>query len=152
MAALAKHLSIREVFMSHRGLYLGGHTILHADPHGREPIPDHRPKRIKLAESLERSAELAAEMDRRAVQIAAEKAALRKFYVTAQDRSALGMNCSGWLEFKVRLAAEFLLLDSAKITRADVAAKVLNRRGFRTCAGRQWTPRLVKIGQTIVQI
>ena len=133
--------------MSKRGRYLGGHTVYRGDPRGGTPIPDHRPKKIKKREASERSERLGQEVATNAMRVEAERRALRRIEITGGDEVALGCKSGGWPEFSEALRGKLLFLRRAKIVRADHAASALNRMGFKTGSGQNWTPRLINVAK-----
>jgi hypothetical protein len=133
--------------MSRRGHYLGGHTILHGDPHGGVSTPDNRPKKIKAAEARQRSKDFYEEVEANIGRVARERAALRKIIPTGGDEVDLGCKSSGWADYKIILRARLLFLRKANIHRADQIAKALNRMGFKTGSGKSWNPRLVNVAK-----
>jgi hypothetical protein len=133
--------------MSKRGHYLGGHTIVHADPRGGSPIPDQRPKGIKKREGREFSQRLYDQVEENILRVNAEKSALRRIEITGEDEIALGCKSSSWPEFGKALLAKILFLRKANIGRADQAAAALNRMGFKTGSGQRWTPRLINVAK-----
>ena len=82
--------------------------------------------------------------------IAAEKAALRHFEITDNDRFEIGLKSSGWSQYAKLLTREFSILRHCRIRGADQIASVWNKKGFRTGARQVWTPRLVKIAKRLL--
>lgn len=80
----------------------------------------------------------------------AEKVALRRIEITGGDKVALGCKSSGWPEYQKTLRVKLAFLRDANLRRADEAAAALNRMGFKTGSGQQWTPRLVNVAKMLL--
>jgi len=112
--------------------------------------PNVRPKDDRNT-CQERSEEAFLELERLQRTIGAEQMALRRMEITNGDRIEIGLKSSGWSQYMKVLLSELSILRRCQIHGADRVASVWNRKGFKTGAGRVWTPRLVKIAQSLLK-